>query len=63
MAELWTITIETGNAAFDDSPATEVARILRDLAAVFARQGIPGEKLYDYNGNPVGTVTLQHLES
>ena len=63
MAERWTITIETANAAFDDMPASEVARILSDLTKVFARGGIPPERLRDNNGNTCGSVTLQHLES
>lgn len=63
MAERWTITIETENDAFADQPATEVARILQDLAKVFHRGGLPGERLRDSNGNTCGTVTLQHLES
>lgn len=63
MAERITITIETGNAAFDDGPASEVAEILRNLSKVFARQGIPGEFLRDSNGNKCGTVRIQHAES
>lgn len=63
MAERWTITIETANDAFADQPATEVARILQDLAKAFLRGGFPAERLRDSNGNTCGTVTLQHLES
>lgn len=63
MAERWTITIETGNAAFDDEPAREVARILQDLAKTFARDGIPPQRLRDGNGNTCGNVTLKHMES
>lgn len=51
MAERWTITIETANDAFADQPATEVSRILQDLAKVFHRGGLPGERLRDSNGN------------
>ena len=61
MGERITITIDTGNAAFDDSPAGEVALILRNLAAVFARQGIPPERLRDSNGNTCGSVRVAHL--
>ena len=57
MSELWTIKIDTGNAAFDDLPGQEVAMILRDLATVFARGGIPPVKLYDSNGNHCGNVS------
>lgn len=58
MPETWTITIETGNAAFEDSPTTELARILRDLADRLERDGIPPEHLRDINGNRVGHVTV-----
>ena len=59
MGERIRIEIETGNAAFDDSPTTEIARILRDLAKRFERDGIPPERLRDINGNTVGTVTIE----
>ena len=58
MAERITIVIETGNAAFEDRPGGEIADILRNLAAVFARQGIPGGHLRDSNGNRCGSVTI-----
>lgn len=60
MAETITITIHTEGAAFDE-PATEVARILRDLAGTFARHGLPGEKLRDLNGNTCGSVTIRAM--
>ena len=54
-----TITIETGDAAFDDEPATEIARILHKLADEFEQYGRSQfSKLYDFNGNAVGTVTI-----
>ena len=56
--ETVTITINTENAAFEDSPTGEIARILRDLAERFEQDGIPPEKLFDINGNSVGTVTI-----
>lgn len=54
-----TITINTANAAFADGNAgTEVARILRELAADWdggeSYEGI----LYDINGNRVGRCIL-----
>lgn len=58
MAERIQIEIITEGAAFDDMPASEVAAILRDLAKVFARGGIPGAKLRDSNGNTCGSVTI-----
>lgn len=39
MSENITITIETDNAAFEDYPASEVARILRKLADDIERDG------------------------
>jgi len=54
------IEIETENAAFDDEPASEAARILRDLASRLEREGVGEEshgrefKLSDINGNRVG---------
>lgn len=47
------LTIETSNAAFDESPGCEVARILRKLANAI-EDGKEPEKIYDYNGNVVG---------
>lgn len=54
-----TITIATGGAAFEDAPASEIARILRQLANRFERDGIPAEKLYDANGNACGRCTIE----
>ena len=53
-----TIKIETGNAAFEDSPTAEIARILRKLADDFERNGIPPETLRDINGNFCGSVHI-----
>lgn len=53
--------IQTDNAAFGptcDNAATEIARILRHLADVVERQGLPDtgdlDRVYDYNGNTAG---------
>lgn len=48
-----TITIETDNAAFEDDPGAEVARILREMAAHCAEDGIGGAEgnYRDANGN------------
>lgn len=49
------ITINTDNAAFEDDPGAEVARILNSLAQKIGRWGIPSDmKLLDSNGNTVG---------
>ena len=54
--EMFTLSINLGNAAFDDSPMTELARILRDLAhKVETGQAIfDSGKVWDANGNTVG---------
>lgn len=49
------IAIRTTNAAFDDQPHEEVARILTELAEKL-RRGREPEKLLDINGNAVGIV-------
>lgn len=53
------LTIDTTNAAFDDSPEQEVARILRELAKRIEARGLPPARgvdvLRDTNGNMVGT--------
>lgn len=54
------ILISTENAAFEDSPASEIARILRELADCF-EQGDPPERLRDVNGNTCGTVKVKTL--
>lgn len=61
-----TIEIETGNAAFEDAPSCEVARILRELAARIEREmPVPKHALdvgawalrdVNGNGNRVGYV-------
>jgi hypothetical protein len=56
-----TIMINTDNAAFEDDPGAEVARILRNLAKEV--DGItldPGDyaNLRDSNGNTVGKCTV-----
>lgn len=54
-----TITIECDNAAFDETPAVEVARILQRYAAKL-REAYQLEecKLRDVNGNTVGQVKV-----
>lgn len=65
---MFTITIETDNAAFEDviewpagtpdGKVTEIGRILREVAARL----IAGEQegtISDYNGNRVGVFTLE----
>jgi hypothetical protein len=51
------ITINTENAAFEEDPGAEVARILRVLANSLERGDEPSS-VYDFNGNIVGRVGL-----
>ena len=60
MSERITIIIETDNAAFDDSPTGEIARILRVMADRIEEAGIPPVPK-DSNGNVVGSVTVEPL--
>lgn len=60
MAARITIVIETGNAAFDDAPASEISRILRAMADRMESHGmLPAPR--DANGNTCGTVTVQEI--
>ena len=54
------ITLATGNDSFREHPASEIARILRELADRF-EQGNPPEKLFDYNGGCVGSVRIERV--
>jgi hypothetical protein len=56
--------VDTGNAAFDDYPATELARILRELAEALEHGDIRHyRRLYDINGNAVGECEISERES
>lgn len=58
MSERLTVIIETGNAAFEDSPTGEIARILRAIAdRIEETGGTPVPK--DINGQVVGSVTIE----
>lgn len=52
------IEIDTGNAAFEDSPWSECARILRQLADDMERNGGVPFNLRDINGNRVGKAEV-----
>jgi hypothetical protein len=52
-----TITIETGNAAFE-YPEVETGRILTELAGNVVCNGLLERKLYDINGNVVGRMKV-----
>lgn len=50
------VTIKTDGAAFEEWPDMEVSRILREIAEGL-EDGISYRKLFDYNGNVVGSAT------
>lgn len=54
---MFTLTIKTENEAFGDSPAHEVARILRQIANRL-EDGTDSAKVMDVNGNSVGHFDL-----
>jgi hypothetical protein len=63
MAERITITIETGNSAFDDQPATEVARILFEIATSIQDGITDAIPVMDINGITVGAVKIQRMRN
>ena len=54
-----TIDIECDNAAFTGAPELEVERILNELARKVGGEGMKNIKLYDVNGNSVGTMKVE----
>ncbi len=55
---MFTTTFSTGNAAFGETYASEIERILQNIAERI-HQGESRGTLYDHNGNMVGTFELQ----
>lgn len=53
MTERFELSLKTGNAAFEDQPASEIARIIKDAAERIENGEFEGN-LYDINGNRVG---------
>ncbi len=51
------IEFATGDAAFSEDPATEIARILERLAKK-VREGDFDGPIMDLNGNRVGSMTI-----
>ena len=51
-----TIEIDTENAAFQDDPFGELARLMDYIATYAQERYYLPTKLYDINGNPCGTV-------
>lgn len=56
------ITVRMDNAAFGDTPASELARILRDLAK-HIENGDTDRRLMDSNGNRVGAFEITEDET
>lgn len=53
----FTLTINTGNAAFGEVPDEELARILHVVAGR-VREGYTDGRISDVNGEPVGSFEL-----
>ena len=52
----WMIVIDDANAAFDDTPVAEFARILMKLATRANEEGSIAGPILDLNGNTCGDV-------
>jgi len=63
MSNRLSVTIVTGNAAFENMEGYECARILRELADRLMQSDdlstVEEHRLYDLNGNKVGTVKVE----
>jgi hypothetical protein len=60
------IVIKCDNAAFDEVPGIEVARILRELADLVDHDDLPGPigiPLRDVNGNRVGSAYTERTKA
>lgn len=59
--EAFFLSINMGNAAFDDAPITELARILRDLADRLESgdADYDGASILDVNGNTIGRYDFE----
>lgn len=55
------IEISTDNAAFQDDPGAEVARILREVAER-VEAGELSRTVRDYNGNGVGSFWFEDVD-
>ena len=63
--EVFTCTIRCENAAFEETPASELARILRSIAKRLETEGASGfyETIRDINGNDVGRWAVKPQQS
>jgi hypothetical protein len=57
MENVFHVSIECANSAFEDSPAHEIARILRKIAETLENSDVCGVCV-DINGNKVGTFGM-----
>lgn len=54
---MFELRIDTGNAAFEDAPGVELARLLREIADQVEGSPVP-RAVRDANGNQVGAWRL-----
>ena len=59
---MFQLVFETVDAAFDGAPATEVVRILREVAVRIEEDGELDGTVRDLNGNTVGHYVLKHKD-
>ena len=60
MGRTFTLRVACNNAAFDNDPSEELARILRAVADRFETESYHAlRKVYDVSGNEVGQYTLK----
>lgn len=57
------IEFRTDNAAFDDEPATEAARILREIADKIAAGEAFDGLIFDRNGNRIGRWSMDERDA
>ena len=53
------INIKMDNAAFEEEPGIEAARILNKLAATIQADNDIDEKIFDINGNSIGRAWVE----
>ena len=56
-----TIQINTENAAFEDDPVGELARLFDYIARHIQERNCLPKRLFDINGNPCGTIKEDEL--
>jgi hypothetical protein len=63
MTKTFSLAIDLGNAAFEDDPAFEIARILTELSRRVVDGGLPKHNhhvpIHDVNGNQVGSFQMK----